>query len=80
MNIVPWLKKHGTNPVNGEKLEAKDLLKMTMAKNEDGEYCDPVTFKVFTDNTHIIVVKTSGNVFAWDTVERLVVLSLFGKT
>jgi peptidyl-prolyl cis-trans isomerase-like protein 2 len=30
-----------------------------------------VTFKVFTDNTHIVALRTSGNVFAWDTVERL---------
>ena len=32
---------------------------------------DPVTFKVFTDNTHIVAVKGTGNVFAYDTVERL---------
>ena len=32
---------------------------------------DPVTFKVFTDNTHIVALKNSGNVFAYDTVERL---------
>lgn len=42
-----------------------------MHKNDEGEYCDPVTFKVFTDNTHVVAIKTSGNVFAWDTVERL---------
>ncbi|CAZ85298.1 unnamed protein product [Tuber melanosporum] len=70
-NIIPWLKKHGTNPVTGAPLSHKDLLKLHMAKNEDGEYCDPVTFKVFTDNTHIVAIRTSGNVFAWDTVERL---------
>ena len=32
---------------------------------------DPVTFKVFTDNTHILALKNTGNVFAYDTVERL---------
>ena len=32
---------------------------------------DPVTYKVFTDNTHIVALKITGNVFAWDTVERL---------
>lgn len=32
---------------------------------------DPVTFKVFTDNTHIVALKNTGNVFAYDTVERL---------
>ncbi|RPA98179.1 hypothetical protein L873DRAFT_1808784 [Choiromyces venosus 120613-1] len=70
-NIIPWLKKHGTNPVTGKPLSHKDLLKLHMAKNEDGEYCDPVTFKVFTDNTHIVAIAKSGNVFAWDTIERL---------
>ena len=32
---------------------------------------DPVTYKVFTDNTHIVALKPTGNVFAYDTVERL---------
>jgi peptidyl-prolyl cis-trans isomerase-like 2 len=32
---------------------------------------DPVTFKVFTSNTHIVALRNTGNVFAWDTVERL---------
>ena len=30
-----------------------------------------MTFKVFTDNTSIVALKNSGNVFAHDTVERL---------
>lgn len=32
---------------------------------------DPVTFKVFTDNTHIVALRNTGNVYAYDTVERL---------
>lgn len=34
---------------------------------------DPVTFKVFTDNTHIVAIRhgTEANAFAWETVERL---------
>ena len=34
---------------------------------------DPVTFKVFTDNTHIVAIRhgSEANVFAWETVERL---------
>lgn len=70
-NILPWLKKHGTNPVDGKPLKSSDLIRLNFAKNDDGEYVDPVTYKVFTDNTHIVALKTSGNVFAWDTVERL---------
>ncbi|KAH0559225.1 hypothetical protein GP486_004258 [Trichoglossum hirsutum] len=70
-NILPWLKKHGTNPVTGKKLDSKELIKLNFHKNDDGEYVDPVTYKVFTDNTHIVALRNTGNVFAWDTVERL---------
>ncbi|RAH44904.1 peptidyl-prolyl cis-trans isomerase [Aspergillus brunneoviolaceus CBS 621.78] len=70
-NILPWIKKHGTNPVNGAPLKNSDLIKLNLAKNEAGEYVDPVTYKVFTDNTHIVALRPTGNVFAWDTVERL---------
>lgn len=70
-NILPWLKKHGTNPVDGSPLSSKELIKLHYAKNEEGEYVDPVTYKVFTDNTHIVALRNTGNVFAYDTVERL---------
>ena len=72
-NILSWLENHGTNPVNGQKLRAQDLIKLHFAKNEEGggEMVDPVTFKVFTDNTHIVALRNTGNIFAYDTVERL---------
>ena len=70
-NILPWIKKHGTNPVDGSPLKNSELIKLTIAKNEEGEYVDPVTYKVLTDNTHIVALRNTGNVFAWDTVERL---------
>lgn len=46
---------------------------MNFAQNEANAYVDPVTFKEFTDNTHMIAVRhaDSANVFAYDTVERL---------
>jgi peptidyl-prolyl cis-trans isomerase-like protein 2 len=70
-NILPWLKKRGTNPVDGKPLKSSELVKLHFAKNDDNEYVDPVTYKVFTDNTHIVALKNTGNVFAWDTIERL---------
>jgi peptidyl-prolyl cis-trans isomerase-like protein 2 len=83
--ISQWLAKHGTNPVNGEPLKLSDLIKLNFARNGDtdakdgglgdgkGEMIDPVTFKVFTDNTHIVAIRhgNEANVFAYDTVERL---------
>jgi peptidyl-prolyl cis-trans isomerase-like protein 2 len=70
--ILTWLSKHpDTNPIDGASLKRTDLIALNFAKNEDNEYVDPVTYKVFTDNTHIVALKKSGNVFAWDTIERL---------
>ncbi|PQE05574.1 Peptidyl-prolyl cis-trans isomerase-like 2 protein [Rutstroemia sp. NJR-2017a BBW] len=87
--ISQWLEKHGTNPVTGKPLNDKDLIKLNFARNGDtdaqergagggvgdgkGEMVDPVTFKVFTDNTHIVAIRhgSEANVFAWETVERL---------
>lgn len=69
-NIVPWIEKHGTNPVDGSPLKSSELIKLNFAKNDDDEFVDPVTYKVFTDNTHIVALKNTGNVFAWDTIER----------
>ncbi|KAK5167841.1 cyclophilin peptidyl-prolyl cis-trans isomerase Cyp8 [Saxophila tyrrhenica] len=70
-NILPWIKKHGTNPVNGQPLKSSELIKLNFSKNDEDEYVDPVTFKTFTDNTHIVALRNTGNVFSWDTVERL---------
>ena len=52
-------------------MKSSELIKLNFAKNDEGEMVDPVTFKVFTDNTHIVALRNTGNVFAWDTVERL---------
>ncbi|KAH6680563.1 peptidyl-prolyl cis-trans isomeras-like protein-like 2 [Halenospora varia] len=79
--ISQWLAKHNTNPINGKPLKDKDLIKLNFARNSDdgggesgkGDMVDPVTFKVFTDNTHIVAIRhgSEANVFAWETVERL---------
>lgn len=65
--------KHDTNPTDGKPLKQSDLIKLNFAKNDGGEFVDPVTYKVFTDNTHILAVRhgDSANVFAYDTIERL---------
>lgn len=49
------------------------MIRLVFAKNEAEEYVDPVTFKPFTDNSHIVAVRhgETANVFGYDTVERL---------
>lgn len=57
--------------MDGTPLKTTDLIKLRIPKNESDEFVDPVTYKVLTDNTHIVALRNTGNVFAWDTVERL---------
>uniref|UniRef100_A0A1A8GZN5 RING-type E3 ubiquitin-protein ligase PPIL2 n=1 Tax=Nothobranchius korthausae TaxID=1143690 RepID=A0A1A8GZN5_9TELE len=71
LSIVPWIKKYGTNPISGEKLEAKSLIKLKIAKNNDGKYHCPVLYNVFTNNSHIVANKVTGNVFSYEAVEQL---------
>lgn len=63
----------------------KDLIKLNFARNTEsssldsglgdaqGDLIDPVTYKVFTDNTHIVAIRhgSYANVFAWETVDRM---------
>ncbi|KAL9104866.1 MAG: hypothetical protein Q9163_000252 [Psora crenata] len=70
-SILPWLHQHGTDPVSGKPLNVKELIKLHFVKNEQQEYVDPVTFKVFTHNSHIVAIKPTGNVFGHETVDRL---------
>nr|XP_019961230.1 PREDICTED: peptidyl-prolyl cis-trans isomerase-like 2 [Paralichthys olivaceus] len=71
LSIVPWIKKFGTNPISGEKLEAKSLIKLNFAKNNDGKYHCPVLYNVFTNNSYIVTNKVTGNVFSHEAVEQL---------
>lgn len=49
----------------------KDLTHLTYHKNADGEYHCPVMNKVFTEHTHIVAIKSTGNVYCWDAVDQL---------
>ncbi|UNI13548.1 Peptidylprolyl isomerase [Purpureocillium takamizusanense] len=84
--IGAWLDKHpNQNPVTGEPLHKRELIRLNFARNAEsdslsaglsdgkGDLVDPVTFKVFTDNTHIVAVRHGAyaNVFAWETVDRM---------
>jgi peptidyl-prolyl cis-trans isomerase-like protein 2 len=69
--IIPFIKKYQKNPVTGQPLKGSELVKMHWSKNEKGEYQDPISYKVFTDFTHIVCIRTSGYVYAYDTILEL---------
>ncbi|CAM6051939.1 unnamed protein product [Sphagnum compactum] len=71
MNIIPYVQKFKKNPVTGLPLALKDLIKLHFHKNADGEFHCPVLHKVFTEFTHIVAVKTTGNVFCYEAIKEL---------
>jgi peptidyl-prolyl cis-trans isomerase-like protein 2 len=70
-NIVPYIKKYGKHPITGGRLEVSELFPLNFHKNGDDEIHCPVTFKVFTNNSHVVVNAASGNVYSFDAVDQL---------
>eukprot|EP01138_Halocafeteria_seosinensis_P016142 gb/GECG01016471.1/.p1 GENE.gb/GECG01016471.1/~~gb/GECG01016471.1/.p1 ORF type:complete len:534 (+),score=84.49 gb/GECG01016471.1/:1-1602(+) len=70
-SIVPYIKKHKQCPVTGKKLLGKDLIRLNMYKNEDGEWYCPVTYKAFNNHSHIVAIRPTGNVYSYDAVHQL---------
>jgi peptidyl-prolyl cis-trans isomerase-like protein 2 len=71
VNLVPFLRKHKANPVTGEKMTTQEIIRLNMTKNSDGLWHCPVTCKVFTNNSHVVAIKTTGNVYSYEAVHEL---------
>ncbi|GFP90289.1 peptidyl-prolyl cis-trans isomerase cyp65 [Phtheirospermum japonicum] len=71
LNIVPYIRKYGRHPVTGVQLKQEDLIPLTFHKSSEGEFHCPVLNKVFTEFTHIVAVKTTGNVFCYEAIKEL---------
>ena len=72
--LLPFIKKYHCNPITGEKMDMKSVTKLTFHKNADGKYHCPVMFRNFTANSHIVAIKTTGNVFSYDV--RIIMLAI----
>ena len=72
-HIVPFLRKHRIHPATGAPLAPKDLVALHFHRNNEGKLACPVTGKVFTDNSRIVAIRTTGNVYSADAVEMLCV-------
>jgi peptidyl-prolyl cis-trans isomerase-like protein 2 len=49
--------------VTKEPLEPKDLIKLNYSRKASGEYHDPISFKPFSEHSHIVAIATTGNVY-----------------
>jgi peptidyl-prolyl cis-trans isomerase-like 2 len=75
LSFITHFKK---NPISGEPMsDKKSLIKLNFANNtndeseESSRFQCPALFKPFTKNSHIVAIKTTGNVFSHEAVEQL---------
>jgi len=71
VNLMTYIKEHKTNPVSGESMTTKDIIRLKMVKNEDGQWHCPVTCKAFNVHSHVVAIRSTGNVFLFETVNDL---------
>ncbi|CAB3404164.1 unnamed protein product [Caenorhabditis bovis] len=70
-HIVPYVKKHGINPCTGKPLAVKDLIHLKFDKDDEGNFRCPVTFRPFTEYSHVVTIAPTGNVYSFDAVNEL---------
>jgi peptidyl-prolyl cis-trans isomerase-like protein 2 len=71
LHIYPYVMKHKKDPVSNKPLHLKDLIRLSFSKNPEGQYHCPITYKVFTEHSSIVAIKTTGNVFSSEAVDEL---------
>lgn len=69
--LTKFLNKYKANPVSGTEATIKEILRLNMTKNQDGMWHCPVTCKVFTNNSHVVAIKVTGNVFSYEAIHEL---------
>ncbi|KAJ7225631.1 cyclophilin-like domain-containing protein [Mycena pura] len=71
VNIIPWLKQHNNeHPVTKESLKPEDLITLHYSRKEaSGEIHDPISFKPFSEHSHIVAIAVTGNVFLAESVK-----------
>lgn len=66
------MERHGCDPITGKKpFCLGNIVSLNLHKNQDGQYHCPVLFKPFNENSKIVCVKKTGNVYLYEAVEEL---------
>jgi len=70
--LVPYIRSRGTHPVTGAPLATKDLVRLHFHRTADGkDFCCPISHKTFSEHSKIVAIKSTGNVFSFETVDTL---------
>ena len=50
-------------------LKPDDLIKLNYSRKTTGEYHDPISFKPFSEHSHIVAIATTGNVYLAESIQ-----------
>jgi peptidyl-prolyl cis-trans isomerase-like protein 2 len=69
--LIIGIRQHqNTNPITKEPLTPSDLISLNYSRKEaTGEIHDPISFKPFSEHSHIVAIATTGNVFLAESVK-----------
>ncbi|KAH9944128.1 cyclophilin-like protein [Epithele typhae] len=70
VNIIPWLKQHNNiNPVTQEPLQPSELITLHYSRRPTGDCYDPISFKPFSEHSHIVAIASTGNVYLAESIK-----------
>lgn len=52
-----------------EPLKPESLIKLNYSRKATGEYHDPISFKPFSEHSHIVAITTTGNVYLAESIK-----------
>jgi peptidyl-prolyl cis-trans isomerase-like 2 len=55
--------------VTKEPLKPEDLIKLNYSRKTTGECHDPISFKPFSEHSHIVAIATTGNVYLAESIK-----------
>lgn len=60
---------NNTHPTTKEPLNPADLISLNYSRKDSGEIHDPISFKPFSEHSHIVAIATTGNVFLAESIK-----------
>lgn len=66
----PSRQHNNTHPITKEPLQPSDLITLHYSRKEaSGEIHDPISFKPFSEHSHVVAIATTGNVFLAESIK-----------
>ena len=76
-NLMDFIKKYKCDPISGKKpFSEKDIISLHLQKSSENpdslnSFQCPVLFKTFSENSYIVAIRTTGNVFSNEAIQEL---------